>query len=65
MNLTKYLSVGSMAAIKVRDHPHMTYGTTVSIKRMHGNIITVTPSGSDKVYYVNANILHNSLMPYT
>ena len=65
MNPEKYLSVGSVASVKVRDHPHMPYGTTVSIKRMHGNIITVTPSGSDKVYYVNASILHNNLMPYT
>lgn len=65
MNPEKYLSVGSVASVKVRAHPAMTYGTTVTIKRMHGNIITVNPSGSDKVYYVNASMLHNNLMPYT
>lgn len=64
MNPEKYLRVGSVASVKVRAHPVLTYGTTVSIKRMHGSTITVNPSGSDKAYYLNASMLHNNLMPY-
>jgi hypothetical protein len=104
MNETKYLTTGSMAAIKVHNHKFLSYGTTVFIKKMHGNTITVVPVGEekayrrivaiksvrnnaftnfgitslmrdmrargvtsvaeDKAYFVDANILHNNLMPY-
>jgi hypothetical protein len=106
MNETKYLTTGSLAAIKVRNHKFLSYGTTVLIKKMHGNTITVVPvwdekvdhkraavkrdsdksfvnygitsllsdmrargvtkvvEDKDKAYFVDANILHNNLMPY-
>lgn len=64
MNETKYLTTGSMAAIKVRNHKFLSFGTTVFIKKMHGNTITVVPAGVEKAYFVDANILHNNLMPY-
>jgi hypothetical protein len=64
MNETQYLTVGSTAAIKVHTHKFLSYGTTVYIKRMHGTTITVVPTGEEKAYFVNANLLHNNLMPY-
>jgi hypothetical protein len=64
MNETRYLVVGGMAAVKVRNHKLLSYGTTVLIKKMHGNTITVVPLVDDKAYFVDANILHNNLMPY-
>jgi hypothetical protein len=64
MSEKQYLTIGSMAVIKARDHKSLSYGTTVTIKRMHGTTITVVPSGEEKAYFVNANMLHNNLMPY-
>lgn len=64
MNETQYLTVGSTAAIKVRNHKFLSYGTTVVIKRMHGTTITVVPHGEEKAHFVEANKLHNNLMPY-
>jgi hypothetical protein len=64
MNETKYLTTGSLAVVKVRNHKLLRYGTSVLIKKMHGNTITVVPLVDEKAYFVDANILHNNLMPY-
>lgn len=64
MNEKQYLTIGSIASIKIRTHKFLSYGTTVTIKRMHGTTITVVPHGEDKAYFVEANMLHNNLMPY-
>jgi hypothetical protein len=61
---TKYLTIGSMASVKIKNHKFLNYGITVMIKRIHGNTITVVPSGEEKAYFVDANVLHNSCMPY-
>jgi hypothetical protein len=63
-NSPNHIKLGSIAAIKARNHRAMTYGTTVTIKRIRGYTITVVPSGGDKAYCVDANILHNNNMPY-
>jgi hypothetical protein len=65
MNETQYLTVGSVAAIKVRNHKFLNYGVTVTIKRIHGTTVTVVPAGADKAFFVDAKCLHNNLMPYT
>lgn len=64
MNETRYLVVGGIAVIKSRKHKTLRYGTTVTVKRMHGNTITVTPSASEEAYFLDANMLRNNLMPY-
>jgi hypothetical protein len=53
-----------MASVKIKNHKFLNYGITVMIKRIHGNTITVVPSGEEKAYFVDANVLHNSFMPY-
>jgi hypothetical protein len=65
MNEIQYLTIGSIAVIKAHNHKFLPYGTTVVIKRMHGTTITVVPYGEEKAYFVEANKLHNNLMPYT
>jgi hypothetical protein len=64
MNETRYLAVGGLAVIKKRKHKTLRYGTTVMIKRMHGNTITVTPIDREEAYFLDANMLHNTSMPY-
>ena len=53
-----------MASVKIKNHKFLNYGITVMIKRIHGNTITVVPSDEEKAYFVDANALHNSFMPY-
>ena len=60
-----YLRTGGVVAIKNRKHARFNFGQTVRIKKISGNIVTVTPDNDDDPEgwaIVDAKDLHNNEM---